>query len=212
MSAALGFVLATFRMAIAAGADACLVREGNKPIINKKDTSLYERALFVTPDEVVRYVFLTNRYDDGDRSAAVYRTRRQRGSWPGDYWLTVTVAADSVRGDHRNVHVRRYDAPLPASTANVLHELWIAVLQQSHTDEQAIPCAPTGVLSVTSAGGARLKGVTVSLHENSLCDVLLDLGESLIAYAKLPDAKRAGAARNIEAETHRLLKRAAQTR
>ena len=199
--------LPTFGMAASERIDECLVREGKKPIINKEDTFLYERALFLTPDEVARYVFLTNRYDDGDRSAAVYRAGHKKGSLAGDYWLTATVAADSVRGDHRNVRVRRYDAPLPASTANVLHKLWLAVLEHSQKGEEAIPCAPTGVLSVTTVGGARLKGITVSLDKNSVCDTSLNLGESLIEYAKLPAPKRSKAAAEIEKQARHLLQR-----
>jgi hypothetical protein len=49
----------------------CLVRESPNHI-NKEDTYAYKHKLFVTPDEVARYVFLTNRANDGDRSAAVY--------------------------------------------------------------------------------------------------------------------------------------------
>jgi hypothetical protein len=214
LSFSLAVVLPTVGMAAAEGVDECLAREGKKPIINKKDTALYERKLFLTPDEVARYVFLTNRYDDGDRSAAVYRARRKKGALPGNYWLTATEAADSVRGDHRNVRVRRYDTPIPAPTANLVHELWLAVLEQSRTDEEAIPCAPTEVLYVTTVGGVRLKGVTVrvSVDEESFCFALLNLGQSLIEYAKLPASGRAEAARKIEEESHRLLKRVKQTR
>lgn len=144
--------LPAFRLAVAEGIDPYLAREGKTPIIIEESTSRYERKLFLTPDEVARYVFLTNRYDDGDRSAAVYRARRKKGSLPGEYWLTATVAADSVRDDHRNVRVRRFDAPLPTSTADAVHDLWLTVLEQSRTDEEAIPVAPTGVLYVTNGG------------------------------------------------------------
>lgn len=192
---------------LAADSDQCLAREGKKPIINKKDTAIYERKLFITPDEVARYVFLTNRREIGDRSAAVYRASPKKGSMPGNYWITVTEASDSVIADHTNVRVRRYDAPLPAPTANVLHALWLAVLHQSGTDEEALPSAPTGVLSVVTASGTRLKGVTVSLEDNSLCLPLLNLGESLIEYAKLPAAMRPHAATEIEKQARRLLQR-----
>lgn len=210
--ATLTVALPSLGMAAAQGVDICLAREGKKPIIIEESTSSYERKLFVTPDEVARYVFLTNRYDDGDRSAAVYHARRKKGSLPGDYWLTATVATDSVRGAQRNVPVRRYDAPLPATTANVLHDLWLSVLEQSRTDEEAIPIAPTGILYVTTVGGARLKAVTVAgetvlQDENSLCEALINVGESLIKYAKLPASQRVAAARDIEEAGQRLLKR-----
>ncbi len=189
------------------GADECFAREGKTPIINKKHRSDYERKLFLTPDEKARYVFLTNRRDDGDRSAAVYRALSKKESLPGNYRVTATVAADSLI-DHPSASVRRFDAPLPASVANVLHELWLAVCRQSHTDEEALPSAPTGVFSVVTRGGARLTVVVVSLvDEHSLCLSMLDLGESLIDYAKLPASKRSQAAAKIEKESYRLLKR-----
>jgi len=186
--------------------DGCLAREGVTPIINRKHTSDYQRKLFVTPDEVARYVFLTNRRDDGDRSAAIYRGRTE-GALPGNYWITATVAADSLI-DHPNASVRRFDAPLPASVANVLHDLWLTVCNQSRIDEEAHPSAPTGVFSVVTGRRSRLTVVIVSLVDaRSLCLSLLDLSESLINYAKLPKAKRAQAAEAIEKESRRLLNR-----
>jgi hypothetical protein len=192
------------------GAAGCFAREGKTPIIDKKHRSDYERKLFLTPDEMARYVFLTNRRDEGDRSAAVYRTLFRKGSLPGDYWITATVATDSLI-DHPSAAVRRFDAPLPASVAKVLHELWLAVCRQSHTDEEALPSAPTGVFSVVAVGGARPTVVVVSLvDERSLCLSMLNLGESLIDYAKLPVFRRVDAARKIEKESQRLLAHVSQ--
>jgi hypothetical protein len=187
------------------GSDQCLAREGKKHILSKEDVFTYQRKLFLTPDEIARYVFLTNRKDDGDRSAAVYRAEQKRqDSLPGGYWVTATVASDSL-SDHPNVSVRRFDAPLPASLAIALHELWLAVCQNSRINEEALPSAPTGMFSVVQPRGPRLTVVTVSLiGEHSRCLSLLNLGESLIDYSKLPAAKRPQAARQIEAESHRL--------
>lgn len=193
-------------------ADRCLVRESHNTMVNKEDTYAYKHKLCVTPDEMARYVFLTNRSNDGDRSAAVYYIRPKKGSLPGRYWITATVAADSLREGIQNVRVRRYDAPLPASTANVLHKLWVAVLEQSRTDDEAIPTAPTGVLSVVTEGGACLSAVTTSLDEEFSCLALVRVGQSLIEYAKLPASRRMEAALKIEKESQRLLKRVTQTR
>lgn len=212
MSATLVIAMSIFGMAMAAGADECLTREGKQPILSKEDAFSYQRQLFLTPDEVARYVFLTNRRNDGDRSAAVYRARPKKESLSGDYRVTATVAADSLT-DHPNALVRRFDAPLPASVADVLHELWLAVCQQSRVDEEAIPSAPTGIFSVVIVRGPRLTVVTTSLaDEHSVCLSLLNLGESLINYAKMPESQRAEAARKIERESLRLLKRVKQKR
>lgn len=191
-----------------ASADQCLAREGSTSIIDRESRSRYEAKLYVSPDEVARYVFLTNAWYDGDHSAAIYRVPRKKGSLPGDYWITATVAAESTRGRRRNVSVRRYDAPLPESVANVLHELWVTTVEQTPVDEDAIPEAPTGIFSATTSKGVRLRAVTVSLHEqDSICGAMMDVGESLIKYAKLPASRRVEAARQIEQEIQRLLKR-----
>jgi hypothetical protein len=190
-----------------ASAEECLAREGAKSILNEADRSTYERRLFVTPDEVARYMFLTNRYDDGDRSAAVYRAPSKKGALPGDYWLTVTEAAGSLTAETRNILVQRHDAPLPSSAAQALHQLWLAVLKQSRTNKNAVPCAPTGVFSVTPPSGARLSAVTVSLGQDSLCIALMNVGESLVEYGKLPATRRTEAAGKIEKDARHLLKR-----
>jgi hypothetical protein len=180
----------------------CLARVETKSIIDE-----YERRLFVTPDEVARYVFLTNRPDDGDRSAAVYRMRRKKGSLPGAYWVTVTEAPDSLRAETRNMRVERHEAPLPAAAAHALHAVWKAVLKQTPLDEHAIPCAPTAVFSVKTPGGVRLSAVTVDLPQDSICVDLITLGESLVNYSKLPVSRQVDAATKIEKESKRLLAR-----
>src|SRR4051812_18691998 len=63
----------------------CLAREGGKSIIDKERRAVCERKLLVTPDEVARYVFLTTRGGDGDRSAPVYEASRKTGSLPGAF-------------------------------------------------------------------------------------------------------------------------------
>lgn len=190
--------------------EGCLAREGATSIIDRGSRSRYEAKLCVTPDEVARYVFLTNRWDYGDRSAAVYRARHKKGSLPGDFWITATVAEDSTRGDRRNVGVRRYDAPLPESVADLLHVLWVTILEQSRIEENAIPCAPTGIFTATTKKGIRLRAVTVDLpSQDSLCIALMDVGGSLVDYAKLPRSKRPQAAAEIEKQARHLLQRVA---
>lgn len=200
-----------------AGVNACLAREGRTPILEIEDTASYESKLFVTKDEVARYVFLTNANYDGDRSVAVYRARGKKGSLPGDYWATATIASDSLgTKDTRGVTVRRYDAPVPMSTARAVHELWLAILEGSRIDEKAVPMAPTAVISATTVRGVRQKAVTVAGGSDSPClafsVALMRLGQSLISYSQLPEAQRAEAARSIEKENQRLLRRVSQGR
>ena len=60
----------------------CLTREGqgrNSQLVAEHKAA-YQRRLFVTKDDVARYVFLTNAKNDGDRSAAVYRAPGRKGS------------------------------------------------------------------------------------------------------------------------------------
>jgi hypothetical protein len=190
----------------------CLARESGKSIINDERRSIYERKLFVTPDEVARYVFLTNRGGDGDRSAAVYQAPRKKGSLPGAYWVTVTEASDSLATATRNIRIKRHDAPLPASAALLLHELWRVVLEQSRLDEHAIPCAPTAVFSAKTPSGARISAVTVYLDQASHCISVMEVGHSLVDYGTLPASRRMEAARKIEKESLRLLKHVSQGR
>ena len=181
----------------------CLTRQGRKPHFDKKDRARLENKLFLTAGDVARYVFLTNRQNDGDRSAAIYRSTREKRSVPEEYWITATVASDSIGdADSDNITVRRYDAPLPRSTAKAVRQLWLAVLNRTREGNVVI-CSPTGIFSTTTANGGYLEAVTVSLDGN--CWELIQLGESLISYAQMPEAKRAVAARKLEKESHRLL-------
>lgn len=197
---------------------ACLTREGRISVVGVEDTALYESKLFVTKDEVARYVFLTNANYDGDRSVAIYRASGIAGSLPENYWVTSTevstsllatipTAVEKARINPRAVKVLRADAPLPASTAKAIHELWVTMLERTRVEERAVPCAPTAVISAVTERGARLKAITVSLGEDSPCLALMRLGQSLINYPQLPARQRVEAARKIEKESQRLLKR-----
>lgn len=190
----------------AQGAVDCLTREGQKNS-HFEDRSLFERKLFVTPGNVARYVFLTNAPNDGDRSAAVYRMPRKKGYLPGNYWITATVASDSI--GEKNVHgitVKRYDAALPATTAAALNELWLAILDRTRI-EDVVVCSPTGIFSASTESGAHFEAVTVSLAENSPCSALMQIGADLISYPQMQESKRVEAARKIEKAARNVLKR-----
>lgn len=202
----------------------CLTREGRVSVVGVEVTRLYERKLCVTKDDLARYVFLTNAKTVGDNSVAVYRALGRDRSLRGDYWVTATEVATSLGADlsvarekrlpvdAHNFKVRRADAPIPASTAQIVHELWLTMLERSRVNERAVPCSPTAIISATTARGLRLKAVTVSLDDDSVCLALMRLGLSLLNYPDLPATQRARAAREIERESQLLLKRVNQTR
>lgn len=108
--------------------------------------------------------------------------------------------------DPKSVVVRRYDAALPASTAEVVHELWLAMLERSQR-ENKIQIAPTAVFSAIDAHGIRLRAATSWLGDNSISLAMMQLGQMLIQYPKLPVAQRAKLAGTIEKEGQRLLQR-----
>lgn len=197
--------------------DYCFVREGRESVVGVKITALYEQKLFVTKDDVARYVFLTNANYNGDSSVAVYRAPGKVGSLPGEYWITSTEVSTSLldcipdpggkqpRVDPRKLVVRRADAPLPASTAQIVHELWLTLLERSRVDERAVPASPTAIISASNAQGSRLKAVTGWLGDDAPCLALMQLGLLLTNYPQLPAAERARAAREIERKSERLL-------
>ena len=163
------------------------------------------RKLFVTRDEVARYVFLTNAKNDGDRSAAVYRATGRKGSLPGAYWVTVTEASDSLdQQDIKAIIVRRYDAPLPASTAKAVHDLWLAMIEPTRVEKDVVCTSPTGIFGATNASGAHVEAVTVWLGGNCPCDALMDVGDRLIQYPR--SLKQTALAREIENASYKLLK------
>lgn len=188
----------------------CLSRDGQIPHISAEHRSNYECKLFITKDEIARYVFLTNAKGDGDRSVAIYRAPGRQGSLPGHYWVTVTEASDSLDGnmDIRAVTVRRYDRPLPASTAKAVHELWLAMLERTRVEENTFCTSPTGIFAVRTASGTRLEAVTIERTGN--CNAISKVADMLIIYPRHPPPRRFELAKKIEKESYRLLKRVTQ--
>lgn len=179
---------------------------------------LLEKKLFVTSNDIARYLYLTNGRD-GDRALALHQAVGKKGTMPGNFWITATVASApipyAVRGepapDIKSVTVQRYDAPLPSSTAKVVQDLWLAMLERSQP-EAAIQIAPTVVFSARSPSGNKLRAAAGSLEKNSISLEMMLLGEDLINYSQLPSSKRQKLAHEIEKHCSRLLKRVLEIR
>ena len=187
--------------------DYCLVREGRVSVIGMDITTLYERKLFVTNGDLARYVFLTNANYNGDSSTALYREPTKEGSLHGGYWVTSTEVSTSLRVNPNPPEVRRADAPLRASTALAVNELWVTLLERSRVNEKAVPSAPTAIISARTTRGSRLKAVTTSLEDGTACIALARLGQLLINYPQLPTSRRDEAARKIEENSRVLIER-----
>lgn len=180
--------------------------------------ALYERKLFVTNGDVARFISLPGTIGT-ERTVAVYRLPAKNGSLPGNYWVTATETSAklwpciSVSGqtrqpvDPRTIKVRRDDAPLPASTAQVIHEVWLAMLvrQQSPSEHIIRGDSTTLIFSAVDSRGVLLRAQVDSLKGNT--KDLWGIGEDLIGYCRLPEAKRSAYARKLEKDARGLLKR-----
>jgi hypothetical protein len=183
--------------------DASLSRED----FSKGIRALYEDRLLVTKADLVRYVFLTNARDDGDRAVAIYPTQSANESSSATYTVTAMVASGSVLGkDAKHVKVRRYDAALPASTATIVHALWLAVLARTRHEPWAM-CGPGAIFSATTASRTRLTAVAIAFDENSIALAMISLSEQLVKYPQLSKTKRPAAVQEIQEGSARLLQR-----
>lgn len=180
--------------------------------------NLYERKLFVTNGDAARFISLPGTLGT-ERTVAVYRLTAKEASLPGNYWVTATETSAklwpciSVPGqtrqpvDPRTIRVRRDDAPLPASTAQLIHEAWVAMLMRKQSPSGHIirGDSTTLIFSAVDSRGSLLRGQIDSVKGNS--KDLWELGESLIEYCRAPASKRVEFARKIEKNSVRLLRR-----
>src|ERR1051326_950579 len=101
---------------------------------------LCEKKLFVTRGDVARYFFVPI-FKYPETVASVYRAPGRAGGLRGGFWLTVTRPTrriahlfdrrDAEMSDARTIKVERRDAPMPESTANATHRVWMTMLQQA---------------------------------------------------------------------------------
>ena len=185
--------------------------------------NLYERKLFVTNGDIARFISLPGNLGT-ERTVAIYRSPNKKGALPGNCWVAATETSGklwpciSVPGqtrqpmDPRTIKVLRDDAPLPASTAQIVHELWLAMLvrRQSPSEHIIRGDSTTLIFSAVDSRGALLRAQTDSLKGNTRD--LWRIGEDLIWYCRLPEAKRSDYARKLEKDARRLLRRVTQRR
>jgi hypothetical protein len=180
---------------------------------------LWQQKLFVTPGEIARYVQLPGSAGK-EVAVSVYKRRKREGGLPGDYWATATqpavplsdcVAAAGVdkQLDPKTVEVRRWDAPLPKSTALVIQKLWLAMLSATGPEPEPDVIAvdsSTEIFFATDTRGRVLEAqAPVSPKGDALA--LVKVGNLLIDYCSAPAPQRPKLAEEIEKEALNLLNR-----
>jgi hypothetical protein len=176
---------------------------------------LYQGKLFLTPGDVARYIHFPGA-SRTEVALSIYRDSRR----PGGYWITVTQADkriwDSIsfgerppRVDPKTIKVKRWDAPLPESTALAVRDVFLAMLRQMGPE----PCPEcvgvdrtTEIFSIRDADGKLLQGeLPMEAKTNTLA--LLNLTNRLLDYTTLPKDLRLEESRKIEKAATELIKR-----
>lgn len=188
---------------------------GSAPLYRK----LWKEKLFVTPGDVARYVQLPGAAGR-EVAVSIYRQSKGQDDLRSDYWATATqssvplwdclpVAGAEKPIDPKTVQIRRWDAPLPESTALAIHTLWLAILSgtrpESEPDTIAVD-STTEIFCATDASGRVLEAQTpVSPKENTLA--LVKIGNLLVDYCSASAPERTRIAGEIDKEARNLLDR-----
>jgi hypothetical protein len=182
---------------------------------------LYERKLFVTRADLARFTYLPG-LSGTEQTVAVYQSPGKAGSFPGSFWVTATEASGRLLAcipipgqeerpvDPRSISVRRDDGPLPASTAQTLHAVWLAMLARTQPLHQQVirGDTPTLLFAGLDSRGNLLRAQADSVKGNT--KDLWRIADSLIEYCRAPQPQRAELALQLEIKSSRLLKRVNQ--
>lgn len=218
-----------------AGLAAILLVGNNAPSAQQSDNGLlrmeagraffsnppYERLcrekLFVTPGEVARYFFVPI-WRDPETLVSIHRSRPQRaGSLPGNYWVTVTRPTRRIDrlftdpnahpSEAKAIRVERRDAPIPESTAQAIHRVWLAMLRgaRARTRLDGQLDSDAMFFSATDAAGKTIRAEQYGLGDDGF--ELGQIGQFLIGYGYVSGRERAALAREIEAKASALYKR-----
>jgi hypothetical protein len=186
----------------------------------------YERVwrdkLLVTSGDVARFVQLPGS-NGVESSVSIYRDRRKKGE-VGGYRLTRTTTATplvrcSLPRDNKDyidparIKILRCDAPIPASTAESLHNLWLTMLARRKSgpdpDKFLFFDPTTELFSARDNAGTVVEGAAprIPVGENALTMALVKIGFHLLDYCDLRVEDRDGFARTIEREANSLQQR-----
>lgn len=177
---------------------------------------LCQEKLFVTTGEVARYFFVPA-FRDPETLVSIHRSRPLAGSLPGNYWVTVTrptrrigqLFTDPRRrpSEAKTIKVERRDAPLPESTAQAIHRVWLAMLQRARprTRLDMLLDSDAMFFSATDDAGETLRAEYYAPSNDAFA--LGQIGQSLIGYGYASVRERAPLARDIETKASALYNR-----
>jgi hypothetical protein len=174
---------------------------------------LWQRKLLVTSGEVARFVHLPA-LKGVETTMSIYRIRGKQKT--GGYQITTTQAQKwlwqslrpSTKGhaDPWEIRVIRLDAPLPASTALAIQQVWLAMLRRTQpSNANAVEIdSDRLIFSATNPKGRVQQGRANSLQGNT--GALVDLAGRLLQYADAFPSQRPAIAPQIEKSAADLLK------
>ena len=178
---------------------------------------VWQRQLLVTPGDVARFVGLPGT-GDVETAVSIYRKPGKNNSLPGDYWVAVTQASESLwravesKIDPTTIRVQRCDAPIPESTAVAVQKAWMAMLTQTRPRKASGISVDSSqeIFSAAKPDGAILEGESSSVPKQNT-KALIDIALSFMEYCEAPVAKRAQITSNIEKTASKLLTRIASS-
>lgn len=187
---------------------------GRAIFLNPPYERLCTENLFVTPGVVGRYLFVPN-FKDPEILVSLYRSSDRAAGLPGNYWLTLTRPVRRIAQSYDNagnwsakaIKIERRDAPIPEATAQAIHQLWLAMLQQARKRTRLDMEIDSDAMFfyTTDAAGKTLRGERFGTGANVLA--LADIGGLLITYGYASLPERAALAHTIEEKAVTLYKR-----
>ena len=174
---------------------------------------VWQRQLLITPGEIARFVSLPGT-KDVETAVSIYREAGKQNSLPGDYWVAITQASESLwrvvesKSDPTTIRVQRCDAPIPESTAVAVQKAWMAMLTQTRPREATgiVVDSSQEIFSTAKPDGTILEGESPTAPKQNT-KALIDIALSFMEYCEAPAAKRAQLTNSIAKTTSKLLAR-----
>lgn len=195
-----------------------LERKGGSALTYER---MWHQKLLVTPGDLARFIFLPGNFGE-EYATSLYATASSSGQ--SNCQITLTRASSSIAkcvpsrarvtppNDLQKVNIFRCDIPFPRSTANKVHEVWLAMLADSRrekADRSVISVdSSTEIFSAKDSRGNILNArLPMKSLERGNTKVLFELAALLVTYCDSAEKDRPGMLREIERRAEELRKR-----